>query len=228
MITILHGDDTAASRNALYQAKQKTKYAVTFTGDEVNLTDLAQALQGDGLFTEIKTIFIEDLFNKKRGDELEAIIAYLTEQGKEHAIYLWERKLLTATTLKLIKNATIAAYKLPQELFRFLDAIRPNNSDHAITLFHRALSTTDSEMLFFMLVRQFRLLLAVKETDTPIEEVQKLAPWQKSKLKQQAKLFSRDKLFSAYTHLSKIDKQAKTGEATTPLTTTIDFLLLAL
>ena len=152
----------------------------------------------------------------------------MTEQGKSHDIYLWEKKLLTPSVLKQLKNAIIQAHKLPQELFRFLDAIRPDNAYITINLFHRALKTTEAEMLFFMLIRQFRLLLALREANAPIEEVQKLAPWQIIKLRQQAKLFSDDRLFSIYISLSEIDKEAKTGASTTPLTTTIDFLLLAL
>lgn len=228
MITLFHGDDTASSRNAFIQAKQMTKNAVTFSADQINLTDLAQSLQGDLLFAEIKGVFLEDLFTKKKGDELTAITAYLTEQGKSHDIYLWEKKLLAPSVLKQLKNATIQAHKLPQELFRFLDAIRPDNAYITINLFHRALKTTEAEMLFFMLIRQFRLLLALREANAPIEEVQKLAPWQIIKLRQQAKLFSDDRLFSIYISLSEIDKEAKTGASTTPLTTTIDFLLLAL
>ncbi|MBI4084790.1 MAG: hypothetical protein HY431_02690 [Candidatus Levybacteria bacterium] len=227
MLTLIHGDDTASSRNAFLKAKEKAQNQVSFSGDQVNLTDLAQALQGNGLFAEIKAVYIEDLFSKKKGEELMAITSYLTDQGKQHDIFLWEKKILTPPVLKQLKNAAVEVYKLPQELFRFLDAIKPKNTD-TISLFHSALETTDSEMLFFMLIRQFRLLLALKETEAPIDEVQKLAPWQKSKLKRQARLFSSNELISVYNRLSKIDRETKTGAATTPLTTTIDFLLLAL
>ena len=78
-----------------------------------------------------------------------------------------------------------------------------------------------------MLQRQFRLLLAVSEENSKdsIDEITRLAPWQKSKLEKQARLFQVDKLLSIYKKLYQIDLAQKTGNLPFSLTASIDFLL---
>lgn len=228
MITIIHGDDITSSRNYFLDTKKQKAGAVSLTAEQTNMTDLAQAFEGGGLFEETKSIFIEELFTKKKkGKELDAILAYINQQAKTQDIYLWEKKTLTPTSLKSLISPITKLFKLPQVLFRFLDSIKPNNSQEVLRLFHNTLKTADTEMAFFMLVRQFRLLLAVRE-NASIEEVQRLAPWQKSKLLTQAKSFSKNELVNTYIALHEIDRDAKTGRHDAPLTTNIDFLLLAL
>lgn len=228
MITIIHGDDIAASRNHFLELKKQKKGEVSFTADQINMTDLAQVFEGGGLFNETKYVFIEELMTKKKkSKELDAILSYLNRQAKNHEIYLWEKKTISPTTLKSLTTPTVKTFKLPQELFRFLDSIKPSNSQETLMLFHNTLKTTEAEMVFFMLIRQLRLLLAVRE-NARIEEVQRLAPWQKSKLLTQAKSFPKNELVNTYIALHEIDKEIKTGRHDAPLTTSIDFLLLAL
>jgi len=116
-----------------------------------------------------------------------------------------------------------------------------------ISLFHQTIETTEIEMVFFMLIRQIRLLLALSQTrhsgeeerrlqnpdsgrarmtENEIDELKKMAPWQKSKLEKQASLFPQEQLIVFYQKLFTIEVGQKTGTLTAPLVSTIDFLLL--
>ena len=64
MITIIHGNDTASSRK--YYIDQKTADAFSFEGEKVSLTDLVQILEGGGLFSDSKKIFIDDFLSKRK------------------------------------------------------------------------------------------------------------------------------------------------------------------
>ena len=87
--------------------------------------------------------------------------------------------------------------------------------------------TSDADMVFFMLIRQFRLFLALREKSTVhIDEVKRLAPWQMGKLQKQALLFSPEKLVFLYSQLADIDANHKIGKLSLPLDSTIDIFLL--
>lgn len=227
MITIIHGTDIIASRKFFLDEKEKNSEAVILDGEKITMTDLAQVFEGGGLFEESKTVFIEHFFNrKKRKDEFNSFVTYL-QTHSSHTIYLWEGKELETSTLNTIKSALPHVFKLPQTLFSFLDNLKPGNGKYLISLFHQTLETTDPEMVFFMLVRQIRLLLAFTEhTDNPIDELKRLAPWQKAKLQQQANSFGIETLKNLYQQLFIIENGQKTGTLPNTITTSIDFWLL--
>jgi hypothetical protein len=258
MLTLIHGSDIASSRKFFIEQKKTVgaQDVVSLLGEQVNLTDLAQILEGGELFATEKHVFIEQfLSKKKKSKERDAIVAYLNKQAAEHTIVIWEDKELDRSAQNLFKKAVIRDFKLPQTLFAFLDSIRPNNGKQMIELFHKTIATTEVEMVFFMLVRQFRMLLALTEISEKIppftkegeqfvpsllkegqggfliDELKRLAPWQKTKLENQAKLFAgREKDFAPlrdlYAKLFQIELGQKTGHLAAPLTPTIDFFLL--
>lgn len=226
MITLIHGDNIAASRSYLIAEKQKTKDPISLPPDKITVTDLAQVMEGGELFSDTKKIFIEQFFTRlKKGKELDAIRAYVAAHATTHDVYLWEGKELTRTQIASFPTATQKVFKLPQTLFQFLDNIRPNNGSYLIQLFHQTRQTTEDELLFFMLIRHFRLLLATT-SHASIDEIKRLAPWQQTKLAKQASLFKNNHLVSLYTRLHAIDVEQKTGSAAVPLSSTIDFFLL--
>ena len=228
MLTIIHGSDTAQSRKYFLTEKQKYQDVILLDADNVNLTDLAQILEGGGLFGETKSLFIEQLLTKrKKSAELESILKYLEEHATEHTIILWEGKELDKSALNAFKKAIVKPFKLPQTLFQFLDAIQPGNGKLLIKLFHQTIETTETEMVFFMLVRQMRILLALSgTTDSPIDEVKRIQPWQKNKLESQARHFDTNHLLDLYDKLFKLEVGQKTGTLTTSLLSAIDFFLL--
>ncbi len=228
MITLIHGTDTASSRKAFLELKDKEKDSVLINGQNVTLTDLIQYFEGGELFANPKSFFIEQLLSKrKKSKELDQIITIINSNAHENNIFLWEEKEITPASLKAFKNSADKVYKLPQTLFQFLESIKPGNSKQLIKLFHETIATADVEMVFFMMVRQVRLLMGVMEfTQDPIDEVKKMAPWQKGKLQKQADAFEMEELIKLYSKLFEIEKGMKTGTLPVSLSSTIDFLLL--
>ena len=228
MITVIHGDDIVSSRNYFISQRGLSSDAVTLHGVTVNLNDVVQAVEGQGLFSEGRHIFIEELLSKRKaGKELTSILACLLENQKNNDIYLWESKDMTAKQLSSLKTVTIKQFKITKTIFQFLDTIRPKNGKTILMLLHKTLETEEIEFVFFMLVRQLRMLLALFEPgDESIDEVKRMAPWQKSKLQKQAKLFTIESLKDLYKKLLDIDIAQKTGGLALPLSETIDFLLL--
>lgn len=226
MITIIHGEDAASSRK--HYLTQKTNDSISFDGEKLTLTNLVQIIEGRQLFLEIKKIFIDELLSKRKpGRELEEIVSSLNKYSKDNDIFLWEGKELSKKSLSLFKSAEIKLFKLPQYLFTFLDSVRPASKNNVIS-FHEALKNTEAELLFFMLIRQFRLLLVVSDHNLKeqIDEVKRLAPWQLTKLKKQSSLFSTEKLLSIYKRLYEIDLGQKTGSLNMTLEQAIDMFLL--
>lgn len=229
MITIIHGDDLKASRDFLTQKKQESKSPLSLDGSTLDMTQLVQALSGDGLFNEKKDVFIEQLFSKKKkGKELDSFIETLSTYS-DLSVFLWEGKILERKTISLFPNAQEKYFKLPQMLFTFLDNIMPSNSRQLLPLYHEVLSTVEPEVLFAMITRQMRLLLFLKKVgDNPIDEVKRLQPWQVQKLKKQADAFSDDVLCNMFLELHEIDYKIKTGKSSLSLSSTIDIWLLKL
>lgn len=231
MITLIHGSDTAASRKYFSDEKQKVQDVVVLDAEKFTYTDLHQIFDGGGLFGETKSVFIEQLITKrKKTSDFQIIIKYLEKKSQEHHIILWEGKELESSNIKLVKNAEVKVFKLPQSLFLFLDSIKPGNGKQLVNLFHQTIENAEVEIVFFMLIRQIRLLLALSDTKTsqnePIDELKRMAPWQKTKLQHQSALFTTTQLLSLYENLYYIEYGQKTGGLPADLTTMIDFLLL--
>jgi hypothetical protein len=234
MIAIIHGTDTAASRSYFLNQKEQIVDAVYLAGEKITITDLTQILDGNGLFAEQKTIFIENFFHKKKNkNEFTALTEYLQKKSASHDIFLWEGKELDRSAFLLFKTAVPKQFKLPQTLFLFLDTLKPENGKQLIQLFHQTIVTTEAEMIFFMLIRQMRLLLALLETQKDnssevIDELKRMQPWQKQKLQKQANLFTQEQLITLYQKLFAIEWGQKTGNLSLSLIASIDFFLLTI
>lgn len=231
MITVVHGDDIVSSRKHFVDLKNKAHEPVSLNGSSVIIPDLMQALEGTALFQDQKHIFIEELFGKKKttARELKEITEYIAAHSDSASVVIWEPKQLTPATLKLIGSASAKLFKLPQSVFLFVDGLRPGNSSQLIELFRQTLINTEPELVFYMMVRQYRLLLALSdESIEPIDELKKIAPWQKQKLQKQTQVFDIQTLKKHYQKLLEIDQAQKTGTTPLSLTQAIDFFLLDL
>lgn len=227
MLTLIHGSDIVSSRKFFFEEKEKVDGAEFLKGSLVNLTDLHQLLEGGGLFETGRALFIEQfLSEKKKSAERDAIISYLTKQAKNNTIFLWEAKELERAALSQFKEASIKSFKLSSTLFSLLDSLKPKNGTQLIQLFHKSLEANDAEMIFFMLIRQFRILLALSDNNgETITEVSRLAPWQKSKFERQVNLFGKSSLRQLYSKLFQIELAQKTGALSSSLISSIDFFL---
>lgn len=229
MISLIHGNDIASSRNYYFEEKNKLTNPILLEGEGLTYDQLFQAVENKLLFEAQKTILIESFFteNKTNSVEFKKIIGYINA-NKEIEIIFWEPVELSKTTPALLENATIKTFSFPKLLFSFLDAIKPDNYEALIKLFNDLKQNMELELIFFMLVRQFRLMLNQLDQSNKIDEVKRMAPWQLSKLDRQAKLFGIDKLKKLYRDLFEMDLKMKTGKIPYSLECSIDFFLLGL
>lgn len=230
MITIIHGDDITRSREYLQEQKENTNEFVALE-TEVTLSDFAQNIEGFALFNDTKTIFIENFLSKtgKIDANAQEVIEFLNKHEKDAKLFFWERKEISKRILSLFKNAVVKTFNIPQAIFLFLDSLKPGIGIKAVDLFHQALQASEPEILLFMLVRQFRLLIAVSgKAKVTIDELSRLAPWQESKFKRQASYFSQEQLGPIYEKLYQIDLAQKTGNSSLSLIQSIDFFLVGI
>jgi len=231
MITIIHGDDISQSRNYFQDLKRKQKNFTLFDGGTITITDLVQNIEGSGLFGSINTIFMEDFLTKLKKTEKASreILDFVARNSKKSSFILWESKEILKRDLFLFKDAIIKTFKLPKNIFLFLDGLKPSNSKNLLALLRQTLdSGIKIELILFMVQRQIRLLLAMSDSNNneSIDELARLAPWQMGKIARQAKLFDTNSLKNIYRKLYEIEIAQKTGNLSLSLTQTIDFLLL--
>lgn len=223
MITLVHGNDTLSSRN--YFLNQKDESSLTFDAETISLVEFSQSLQGSGLFENPKKIFIENLFTRKGSKSINSI-GEILEKNNKSEIFIWADKEIGVKILSSFPKFENQNFKVPANLWSFLDGIKPGSSKN-VTAFHSALEGSETEIVFSMIIRQFRLLLGISSGSIKnVEEIKKLAPWQRSKLLRQASLFDLAKLKEIHKRLYKIEKSTKTGSSNLTLAQNIDILLL--
>ena len=227
MILIIHGNDIEKSRNYFFQEKQNQDNSVLINADLISVDLLYQTLENKNFFDKKTTVIVENFLSKVKSNSIEfKEIASYINKNKTIDIIFWESAEISKGTLSAFNSATVKNFSLPQSLFLFLDNIKPGNSKYLIDLFHQILKTQEAEIIFFMIIRQFRLLISqTEESKSAIDEAKKLAPWQLSKFKRQLSFFDRSKLLTLYNKLFEIDLKHKTGKISFPLEKSIDFFL---
>lgn len=226
MITILHGDDFVSSRNEL--VKLKTKFltqgeVLTISSENLNLEALNVALLSPSLFANQKTVVIENLFNLKSPKLIKEITALILESEPYTNILLWIDKLLTKTQLGMFKNAAKSQeFVLPKLLFKFLDNIFSPHKGTLLKMLADLKKNQSSEFIFLMLVRQIRLLLALKKGTL------NMPSWMEAKLKRQAQMVSEEQLLESYKNLLHLDTRMKTSRNILSLDKELDLLILKL
>jgi len=228
MFIILHGDNQVASRQKLNELIKAQKSAgiddiVRLDGAKIDQNQLVQEAASVGLFGPNRLVVIEGLFSRPKSQQKKTLLEYL-----HHSLTIlpplivWEPKTLTKTVVKNFTSVQIQEFKLTKTLFTFLDSLYPGNSSESFRLLEKTRQHEADELIFFMLIRQIRLLIQVKD------QVAKLPPWQNQKLTRQANLFPSQKLIEAHHQLLEIDRLIKTGKTHLPLSAHLDLLLAKL
>ncbi len=229
MITIIHGDATNESREYFLKIRTTFQNLLSLEGQNITADVLINFFSGGNLFFEEKNLAIENLLSKnKAGKNLDELVAILNEHEGKSNIIMWEEKEVSQKNLSLFPKASIQIFKIPKLIFNFLDNLKPGNGENLIVVFHKLLENAPVEIILYMMVRQFRFLIAVSSSDKSdtIEELGKMALWQKGKLERQAVFFGQGRLINLYDKLYDIDLSGKTGALSMPLASAIDFLLL--
>ena len=228
MITILHGENTLASRKVLvnkivsYKLIEATEVA-RIDGAKTNFTDILQAAESPSLFGQKRLVIVENFFTNQNIKFKQKVLDYFLGNKNLSEIIFWERRQLSSTIRrKWDKVAHFVEFKIPGNIFKFLDSVRPKNTKTMLLLLHDSIVNEDTEMIFYMLVRQFRFLLLAKEGSSNLV---KMPSWQSQRFLKQAESFSFNDLKKIYDKLLEIDIGQKTGKSIVPLVTELDLLI---
>ena len=211
MLQIFFGENLVASRNAYVEAMQKVKSSgvkdvVAFNGKKVTLVDLQQAVESQSLFGGDRLICLENLVSRPRSKAKDELISYLIDNTDSAEVVIWEGKNITPAQKKKFSSTQLNEFKLSKQLFSLLDALKPGSVTKTYTLYLKVLEQDGEGLIFAMLARQVRLLLQAKDGGKL-----KGAPWQVTKLKQQAGYFTMQQLLKIHNQLLQIDIELKTG-----------------
>jgi DNA polymerase III delta subunit len=220
---ILHGDNIIISRQKLNEEISKFDgEKVRLDGKKLNITELKQATESDSLFGQVRLLVLEGVFSRPASKEKNVIVDYLKESQSEN-ILIWEPKTIDGRKLIAFKKARIQKFDLTRYIFRLVESLAPNNQKASLELLHQCLDQDSPEMVFYMLIRQIKLLIMAK--DSGEKGLERMAPWQKKKLTSQANKFSMNQLLDFHQKLLKIDWEQKTGRSPLNLTSHLDLLV---
>lgn len=230
MIILLHGDNIVASRNELDRLKkEKTREVFSFDGRKIDLTELKQALEANSLFGQEKIVILENFLSQRPSVAKNQVVEYLKNLETPVDLILWEGRELEKKLLDGFPSAKKQLFRLDLVLFKFLDSLKPGCGRIAVTLLREVLRKEEVELVFYMLVRQFRMLLALCDLqENSISEVTKLGSWQKEKLVKQANSFGVEALLKIYHQLLEIDLKLKTGLSPFNLLSTLELFCATL
>lgn len=212
MITIIHGEDIVSALKFKDEILAKNKGKEIIDLENPTETDLQQAIESKSLFSNEKIVLISRL---ARPENFAKIINL-----SEIPVYLFIEKNLSQKQLSLFPKSQIFQFKPKAIIFEFLDSIHPGNQKTMLLNFNKL--ADEPELIFYMLIRQFRNLILVKDGSWTSE----ITPWQKNKYINQANYFTLEKLLDIYKTLEKIDYENKTGQSPLELSKTLELFLL--
>lgn len=155
MITIFHGDNPTASRQAFFE------FINQFTGRDllhldpksIDLNQINNFLNGGSLFPGIKVLAIDNCFSitKSTLDKLTKLF-----NPKSIEIVLWQDKALTATQTKIFPRAKYYTFKADNRIFSCLSAIKPHNLNTFNRLYDQIVNNDLFDLFLFLLKSQLR------------------------------------------------------------------------
>lgn len=221
MKQLLHGENIVESRKYLSllttRAQKEGKEIVVLDGTKVLLSEIRNALESDSLLCNNRLLILENLLSARKSKEQEKIIDYLSEAKFDNDLVLWEAKEFKKNPLD---GMITQVFKINQNIFPFLESLRPGNEKQMLDLLMKTKKQEEPEMIFFMLIRQFRLLLITKSGGSS-----PLPDWQKKKLMTQVRHFTKEHLAHGYQELLEIDFGQKTSKDPYPLSSRLDLFV---
>jgi len=212
MKVLLHGENTEQSRAEFVRLKEQCGKSDIrdFTGKQLDETSLTQAVASDSLFGTDTSIFIENLFSPL-GKKVKTATQYadiIKNANKTFTIVLWETKGLGKEIINLLEpDVSIRLFDYPKIIFSFLDSLLPGGSKKSLMLLEELLLTEPPELVWSMLVSRIRVLIQMKDAVIP----ERMSSWQLSRLTNQARLFTMNKLLSMHKNLLTLEYSLKQG-----------------
>lgn len=228
MVTVLHGENTIASRKVLIEKiklfQERGGEIIRLDGRKVDLTEIKQACEAGSLFGNNRLVVVENFFNRPKNSQKNEIENYFKNLLPQTNIICWEEKQLTPSQLnKLPPHSEVYLFKIEPIIFKFLDCLRPGNNRLMLTLLKRCYQVESVEMIFYMICRQVRILILAN--DLGKRGLDGMAFWMQNKFFYQSRNFSLEKLLDIHSQLVRIDYEQKTGRAIMPLYFYLDLLV---
>lgn len=225
MIRLLHGENQVLSRKRLSEiialARKNEQEVVVFKGSGLVLEDVRKTLESQTLFGKSRLVVWENFLSQGKSKEKDKILSYLEEGKFDNDLVIWEGREIKG---KICEEVQSELFKLPSLLFKFLELFSPKDKLLALSVLKKLEKSEELEIIFYMLVRQLRLLLMASFGD----DLKELPVWQQSKIRSQAEKFTHQKLLAVYNHLLEIDYDQKTSASGYSLGFKMEFLLINL
>jgi DNA polymerase III delta subunit len=227
MITVIYGDDIEKTRNLFIEKKKEFMNSEAFLMNEKSqYNDLMNYISTISFFEQKKIVFIENLSNNQSEVNKAKILELILNTKKDNDYIIWESKSFTDQKIKSIyKDSIYIKIDLPKQIFKFMDALNNTHKKHIMTIFDEVVKNVEPEIIFSMLVRQFRLMIIAKDNPTSLKS--ELAPWQISKLNKQVQSTDIIELKNQYRQLLAIDINLKTGRTPYNQKQLLDIFFLA-
>lgn len=224
MIYIICGEDIVASRKKLTELLDDKPNIIRLDGKKTTIAELDEALSSGSLFSNSKTIVVENLTKLKLETRVWELLEKF-EKDKNADVILWEETDLSKK--KFSKNVKVFSFSFPKFYYTFLDSFEPRSKD-SLELLQDVLKTLEPEQVLYGIVRRIRQLLIIKSSDySKFSEFKRMQSWQLSRLKKQASLWSEDQLKKVFLDLAELDEKMKTSSLTMPLAHHLDILLIS-
>jgi hypothetical protein len=213
---IFHGENIIASRSSFLKCKEEAikngLQPVYFDFQQLTLADLATSVGSYSLLGGVNAVFIENFYSlRKTGSLKKDVVAYL-ESHTDAEIYLWESKDVSSQ-LKNYSSEIILFFKLPTQLFVFLDTFSPQ-------ILLPVLENIAPEQLLSLIAKQIQKLIQVKTN-------QFTGPsWQMKKLLHQSEKYSLPCLLGLHDKLVKIDQAQKNSSSPQSLSSALELWTL--
>jgi len=222
MLIVICGEDNVASRNYFSELKDvytKKGYSLL----NISFKQLPEVInwisENLGLFDEKRLYLIENLnkYVKGKDKNTQELINKIILSKKIEMIDWEDGK--SQREIR-IKGAVIKEFKPADSIFKLTEACFPGNLRQFQAMMSSLIKSSDENFVYYMLKRQFRLLILAKSEVLP----KSMPSWQSRKINFQARLWSFDKLLKFYDGLYRIDLQTKTGSSPYGITNSLDIL----
>jgi len=210
MITILCGPDFVASRQKLseFKTQLKTSEITTLYGRDLDDATLYQEISSPSFFADQKLLIIENFFSQKKTP-----FNIFDDLPQNINLLLWESSDLP-TGLRLPKDVNIIHFRGDPLVYHYLDSLKPGNRQKAFNLLWQTkVRGFEESLIFYLLVRHLRYLLAAKsQKPTAFFNFEKQPQWLLEKYQRLALDFDLENLKKLFSFLFEVDWRLKRGQ----------------
>lgn len=204
-IFIYHGDDQFQSRRELTNSLKKYPQTKHLEGNEISSENLIQT--SGGLFDQgNKAVVLEDFFSLSKKN-LEEASKYIIKLNDSIDFFIWQGKRLYPNMINKLPTKKVREFKLPNTIFKLLDAIGTDNHQHLLTYLNGSFQTHPPELIFFLIQKRLRQMLLAKIKSGQLSG----AKWQKQRLYSQVRNLSENLISTWYIITINIEWKNKTG-----------------